>query len=79
MPTPLQYRTLTLSPNLFRNPKTFSKAETTYSPNILDKHLINLAKPITTLKDIERTISKECVFLINKSQNPLYSFVWILN
>lgn len=79
MTTPIQYKTLTLRPNLFRNPKTFSKAETNYSPNILDKHLINLAKPFTTLNDIERAISKECVCLINKSQNPLYSFVWILN
>ncbi|WP_299248159.1 hypothetical protein [uncultured Cytophaga sp.] len=79
MNTSIQYKTLTLSPKPFRNPKTFSKAETLYSPNIFDKHFIHLAKPSTTLKDIQLTISNECILISTKSQNPLYSFVWFLN
>jgi hypothetical protein len=79
MTTTIQYKTLTLSPKPFRNPKTFSKAETIYSPNIFDKHLINLAKPSTTLKDIERTIFEEKILRLTIPTNPLYSFVWFMN
>ncbi|HSY60217.1 MAG TPA: hypothetical protein VK796_00010 [Cytophaga sp.] len=81
MSTTIQYKTLTLTaaPKTFRNVKTLSKAESIYTPNLFDEHLINLIKPSTSLVEIEQTIFEQKIIRSLKTNNPLYSFVWFLN
>lgn len=79
MTTTIQYKTLTLSRKSSRNPRTFSKAESVYSPNLFDESVVKLAKPTTTLLEIEQTIFEEKIIRSLKNYNPVYSFVWFLN
>ncbi|MGN6645035.1 MAG: hypothetical protein ACTHJT_00785 [Cytophaga sp.] len=80
MTTTIQYKTLTLARKNVRDQKTFSKAETVYNPILFDEHVINLASPSVTLKDIEQTIFEEkSICALEQKNNPVYSFVWFLN
>ena len=79
MSTTIQYKTLTIIQKPFRNTETFSKAESVYTPNLFDEHLVNLVKPSVSLVEIEQTIFEEKIINSFKSDKPLYSFVWFLN
>lgn len=79
MSTTIQYKTLTIAQKTFRNAETFSKAESIYTPNLFDEHLVNLVKPSASLVEIEQTIFEEKIIRSLKTNNPLYSFVWFLN
>ena len=81
MSTTIQYKTLTLTvaPKTFRNIKALSKAESVYTPNLFDEHLVNLLKPSASLVEIEQTIFEEKILNAIKTNDPLYSFVWFLN
>lgn len=79
MTTTIQYKTLSIEQKPFRNTGTLSKAETVYTPNLFDEHLINLVKPSTSLVEIEQTIFEEKILSSLKTNDPLYSFVWFLN
>lgn len=80
MTTTIQYKTLTLTQKPFRNRKTFSKAESIYSPYLFDEHLVNIVKPSATLAQIDKTIYEEKIIRASKSDKKLLqSFVWFLN
>jgi hypothetical protein len=79
MTTTIQYKTLTITQNTFRNKETLSKAESVYTPNLFDEHLVNLVKPSASLVEIEQTIFEEKILSSLKTNNPVYSFVWFLN
>ena len=79
MATTIQYKTLTLAQKNVRNKTTFSRAESVYTPNLFNEHLIKLIKPSASLLEIEQTIFEKNILSSLKTNNPLYSFVWFLN
>lgn len=79
MTTTIQYKTLSLTQKKVADKETFSKAESIYTPNLFDEHVINLAKPSASLVEIEQTIFEEKILSSLKTTDPLYSFVWFLN
>lgn len=79
MTTTIQYKTLSITQKTFRNSETLSKAESVYTPNLFDEHLVNLVKPSASLVEIEQTIFEEKILSSLKTNDPLYSFVWFLN